>query len=180
MSIRFLKHAAAACCIGLLAMAPARATQILNFTYAGNGGTFNITGSMAGALALDGNTFVPTTWLSLAVQGNNLGTVNRIPGLAVYGLSGRSLDPVAAVVTLDGSSENFSTYPNVFGDFGGLRFQTPDVNLPWNLGISLQGFGGSTWVQSEWHASMDAPEPASVALFGLGVAALGMVRRRRA
>ena len=174
MHIPFLKHAAAAFCIGLLATAPAEATQILNFTYAGNGGTFNITGSMEGALALDGNTFVPTTWLSIKVNDTNVG--DGIPGAGVFGAGGPfDQTPVAAVVKLDGSSENFASFP-VFQNTN-LIFQSSDIS-PSTIGVN--GFGGATWVQSAWHASIDAPEPASLALFGVGAAALGMVRRRRA
>lgn len=175
MSIRFLKHAAVACCIGMLATAaPAQAAQILNFTYNGNGGTMVITGSMQGALALDGNTFVPTTWLSIEV--NNVAVGTGIPGASVNGAGGPfNQSQVAAVVTLDGSSENFASFPVFQGT--NLIFQTPDI--PGSPVIGVNGFGGATWVQSAWSASIDAPEPASLALFGVGAAALGVVRRRR-
>jgi hypothetical protein len=174
MPIPFLKHAAAACCLGLLATAPAQATEILNFTY--NGSPFIITGSMAGALALDGNTFVPTTWLSIKVNGTPVGT--GIPGAAVFGAGGPfNQAQVAAVVKLDGSSENFASFP-VYQDTN-LIFQTPDVNS-YPTPIQVNGFGGDAWELSQWNASIDAPEPASLALFGVGAAVLGMVRRRRA
>ncbi len=161
--------AAAMALAALVAVSPARATQILNFSYIvpGYPGGWSAVGSLSGTLSGDGNTFVPTAFLSLTFNGNPYAVD---PGVLYQSI----LAPISApVVTLDGSAESFGTNNT------GVFFWTPQYGGQY-AGASFFGAGNSGgWVQADWHASIDAPEPASIALFGVGAGVLGMLRRRR-
>ena len=162
---RIVAMAAAA----LAVVSPARAAETLNFNYTVPGwpGGWSAVGSLSGELSADGNTFVPTSFLSLTFNGAPYAVD---PGVLYVNLLGNISAPV---VTLDGSAEDFAT------NNSGVLFWTSQYGAQY-AGAAVFGAGGpSGWVQADWHASIDAPEPASMALFGVGTAALGMLRRRR-
>ena len=60
------------------------------------------------------------------------------------------------------------------GDFWGVELSLSEIGFP--LGSPV-GYGADLWTYSE--RSISVPEPGTLALFGLGLAAMGFTRRRR-
>jgi hypothetical protein len=179
MSIFTKITVAGALCAGL-ALSHNAAAQTLDFTSRLSTGNV-LSGVLDGTLLVDGNTFDVTSVASLYVNGAAVTTPTSVQSTDYVG--GYSASNVA-VVTLDGSYLDF-----YFGDgsdafAGAVGDLTASELFGFNAIGATTGYGGDgdfdALMDGYWSASIAAvPEPAGLAVFAVGLLALGMVRARK-
>ncbi len=181
---RVLATAALLC----LPLAAAHAqTQQLDFTYAFADGNIE-TGVLNGTLAADGNHFTVSSIASLSYDGTTVtSTDNSIELLSLdsaNGDGGGYNGDGSAVVTLNGSYMDMITEITNASETAGV-FTYFGVNDVFSLYAGNVAVAENYYAQSVdagdagWSAEVaDVPEPAGLAVFGIGLAALATLRRR--
>lgn len=177
-----MKKRLIAAVVGLAAAVSGAHATIFDFTYvtgADSGNTF--AGQLDGVLQSDGNTVVVNSILDFVMingsAGPSLPFVESFDELRSYGTD---LDPV---VTIDGTFMDLIACTDS-GCFAGILFSNgnSDSQAFGSQFSSLTDFGlfEEPFFVANWKVSASqVPEPTTVALFGLGLAGLGAMRRKR-